>query len=117
MQRIIIFANGELPDLNKARLLLRAGDRVICADGGTRHALALGVKPDLIIGSSVGAMVGALSASGLSAAELEQLSEKIRVADFFELGMIGVGKASGAATQNYVNEHVGSKTIEQLKTM
>ncbi len=50
MQRIIIFANGELPDLNKARLLLRAGDRILCADGGTRHALALGVRPDLIIG-------------------------------------------------------------------
>jgi thiamine pyrophosphokinase len=50
LQRIIIFANGELPDLTKARALLRRGDFVICADGGTRHALALGAKPDLIIG-------------------------------------------------------------------
>lgn len=50
MQRIIIFANGELPDLSKARLLLGADDTIICADGGTRHALALGVKPGLIIG-------------------------------------------------------------------
>ena len=50
MQRIIIFANGELPDLTKARALLRAGDTVICADGGTRHVLALGVRPDLIVG-------------------------------------------------------------------
>ena len=50
MQRIIIFANGELPDLEKARTLLRGGDYIICADGGTRHALALGVTPDLIIG-------------------------------------------------------------------
>ena len=50
MQRIIIFANGELPDLTKARSLLRTGDTVICADGGTRHALDLGLSPDLIIG-------------------------------------------------------------------
>jgi thiamine pyrophosphokinase len=50
LQRIIIFANGELPDLNKARALLRTGDIVICADGGTRHVLALGVRPDLIVG-------------------------------------------------------------------
>ncbi|HSS26509.1 MAG TPA: patatin-like phospholipase family protein, partial [Usitatibacter sp.] len=31
-----------------------------------------GIKPDLIVGSSVGAMVGALYCSGISAAELEQ---------------------------------------------
>jgi thiamine pyrophosphokinase len=50
LQRIIIFANGELPDLTKARSLLRPGDFVICADGGTRHVLDLNVRPDLIIG-------------------------------------------------------------------
>ena len=50
MQRIVIFANGELPDLDKARLLLRNDDYLICADGGTRHALALGIRPHLIIG-------------------------------------------------------------------
>jgi len=50
MQRIIIFANGDLPDLNKARDLLLADDFVICADGGTRHAVALNLTPNLVIG-------------------------------------------------------------------
>ena len=50
MQRIIIFANGELPDLNKARALVQKDNYIICADGGTRHALALHLQPDLIIG-------------------------------------------------------------------
>ena len=50
MQRIVIFANGDLPDLNRARNLLQADDFVICADGGTHHALALGVTPNLVIG-------------------------------------------------------------------
>lgn len=50
MERILIFANGELPDLNQARRLLQADDYIICADGGTRHALALAVQPDLIVG-------------------------------------------------------------------
>ncbi len=49
-QRIIIFANGELPDLDKARSLLQSDDYIICADGGTRHALALAVRPNLVIG-------------------------------------------------------------------
>jgi thiamine pyrophosphokinase len=50
MQRILIFANGDLPDINKVRALLRADDFSICADGGTRHALALGLQPNLVIG-------------------------------------------------------------------
>lgn len=50
MQRIIIFANGELPDLEKARLLLHSGDHILCADGGIRHAFALGIQPDLVVG-------------------------------------------------------------------
>lgn len=50
MQRIVIFANGDLPDLDKARSLLRSDDFIICADGGTRHAVALNLTPNLVIG-------------------------------------------------------------------
>ena len=50
MSRILIFANGELPDLEKARTLLKPDDTIICADGGTRHALALGVSPRFVVG-------------------------------------------------------------------
>lgn len=50
MNRIIIFANGNLPDYNKARNLLRPDDFLICADGGTQHALILGLMPNLLIG-------------------------------------------------------------------
>lgn len=50
VQRIIILANGELPDLDKARSIIHDEDYVICADGGTRHAVTLGVRPQLIVG-------------------------------------------------------------------
>jgi len=50
LQRIIIFANGNLPDPNKIRELLGTDDFIICADGGTHHALALDLRPNLVVG-------------------------------------------------------------------
>jgi thiamine pyrophosphokinase len=50
MHRCIIFANGTLPDIHSARALIRADDFILAADGGTRHALALGLRPSVIIG-------------------------------------------------------------------
>ena len=73
-----------------------------------------GIRPDLIVGASVGAMVGALFAAGKSARELERMAHDINLAEFFEIGLVGIGKASGIATQNYVNKHVGGRAIEEL---
>ncbi len=50
MSRIVIFANGNLTEPNSLRQRLRADDRIFCADGGTAHALALGLTPEAIIG-------------------------------------------------------------------
>lgn len=50
MPRILIFANGLVPDLEKARALVKPDDYILCADGGARHALALGLTPHLVIG-------------------------------------------------------------------
>ena len=69
MQRIIILANGELPNIEKARSLLQNDDYIICADGGTRHALTLGARPNLIIGdldSTDQAVIQKFRASGVS---------------------------------------------------
>ncbi len=50
MARIVIFAHGQLPDAQKAAALVKTGDVIVCANGGTMHALGLGLKPHLIIG-------------------------------------------------------------------
>lgn len=49
-KRVVIIANGDLKDLNFYRGLLRADDYFICVNGGTGHALSLGLKPDLVVG-------------------------------------------------------------------
>jgi thiamine pyrophosphokinase len=48
--RAVIFTNGAPPDGAAVRRWLRPGDWLICADGGARAALALGLKPDVVIG-------------------------------------------------------------------
>jgi thiamine pyrophosphokinase len=50
MARLIIFANGLVSDLESARRLIQPGDLLYAADGGTRHALALGLFPSVVIG-------------------------------------------------------------------
>ncbi len=48
--RAIIFANGEFPDPQSVLDLLHPDDLIIAADGGTRHALNVGVIPQVVIG-------------------------------------------------------------------
>jgi thiamine pyrophosphokinase len=48
--RAVIFVNGEFIDPQGARHLLRAGDFIIAADGGTHYALSVGVIPHVVIG-------------------------------------------------------------------
>jgi thiamine pyrophosphokinase len=50
MSRIVIFANGEMSEIERARSLIRPTDVIVCADGGSRHALELGLQPDIVIG-------------------------------------------------------------------
>jgi thiamine pyrophosphokinase len=50
LARTIIIANGYLSNPDEARKRIRPGDQVICADGGTRHAQAMGITPDIIVG-------------------------------------------------------------------
>jgi thiamine pyrophosphokinase len=50
MSRIVIFANGEIFDIELVRRLVQPADLILCADGGSHHALALGLRPDMIIG-------------------------------------------------------------------
>lgn len=48
--RAVLFANGDLNDLEAARALLRPDDLLLAADGGGRHCLALGVSPAAVVG-------------------------------------------------------------------
>ncbi|MCS7221797.1 MAG: thiamine diphosphokinase [Anaerolineae bacterium] len=48
--RAIILANGIISDYAACRSHIRPEDTIICANGGARHALAMGLHPSLIVG-------------------------------------------------------------------
>jgi thiamine pyrophosphokinase len=48
--RAVIFANGQITDLRAARALIRPDDLLIAADGGARHAVQMGLTPQVVIG-------------------------------------------------------------------
>jgi len=96
---------------------------VVLGSGGPRgfaHIGALlaleeaGIRPDLVVGSSAGALVGALYASGKSPGELQALARDVNVLEFFEVRMVTGGLATGRALQDYVNRHVEGRPIESF---
>jgi thiamine pyrophosphokinase len=48
--RTIIFVNGFIPNIEPVCRLIRPGDLLLAADGGTRHIRSLGLVPAAIIG-------------------------------------------------------------------
>ena len=49
--RALVFCNGEFSPESVPEL--EADDLIICADGGLEHALALGIKPHVVLGDFV----------------------------------------------------------------
>ena len=100
-----------------------AGTALVLGGGGCRGYGHIGVlrvlererlRPDLVVGSSAGALVGALYASGMPVDEIERYGKRMspnlmRDWVFPKLGVFG-----GERIRRFVVEHVGDKRIEAL---
>jgi len=75
MPRIVIIANGELPDLDAARALLQTDDYLIAADGGANYLLKMGILPDIVIGDLDSVDEDTLFQLTSSEVNIEQYSE------------------------------------------
>jgi NTE family protein len=101
----------------RVALVLGSGGHRGFAHIGVLKALTEnGIRPDLIIGASVGAIVGSLYAGGMSATEVERLAYSLDLLEFFELKTQFGRPATGRSVQDFVNKHVQGRTIEQLPT-
>lgn len=114
-ERMPRFEENGGPKPRVALVLGSGGPRGFAHIGVLKALDDAGVRPDIIIGSSVGSMVGALYAAGMNARDLERLAYEINVLDFFETSLLWGGLASGRSVQAYVNERVKDKPIESLQ--
>ena len=96
-----------------AWVLSSGGPRGFVHIGVIKALEELGLKPDLIVGASAGALVGALYASGLRAAKLEALAMDLGLLEVGRWAMLGEGKFDGAPIAAQVNEQVMAQTGQQ----
>lgn len=73
-----------------------------------------GIEPDLVVGSSIGAVIGALYADGVSAADMESLAMTLNPLRFASVSLRGAA-GSGSALESFVNERVGDKPLQSLR--
>jgi NTE family protein len=74
-----------------------------------------GIKPDLVVGTSAGSLVGAIYASGKNGKELQKVAEDMDEATITDwtLPFISRGVLRGDAYAKYVAQQVNNKLIEQ----
>ena len=76
---------------------------------------AQGLTPDIIVGTSAGAVVGALYASGNNGFELQKIAFKLDESKISDWSMPDRGVFKGEALQQFVNDAVAQRPIESLK--
>lgn len=79
---------------------------------------AAGIKPDLIVGTSAGSLIGAFWAAGFTGAQMEELALRVRDDEIIDLiaGNTQRGMVSGRNLQEFVNRHLQNRSIEALPT-
>jgi NTE family protein len=87
-------------------VLSSGGPRGFVHVGVLKALEELGHQPDLIVGGSVGALIGALYAGGVKAKELQEMSLNLGVTDMGRLALTGDGKFTGSPLAAIVNREL-----------
>jgi len=93
------------------------GARGFAHIGVLRVLEAEGIRPDVVVGTSVGSLIGALVADGRDAAEVERLALTVEKDDFFDYGprsLLAGGLARGERIERFVATHARAHIIEEL---
>lgn len=75
---------------------------------------AQGIVPEIVVGTSAGAVVGALYASGLSGFDLQKTAIDMEENQVGDWSFPDRGVFKGEALQNFVNKAVGQRALEKM---
>ncbi len=108
-------AAGALPKVPRVAWVLGSGGPRGFVHVGVVKALAeLGLVPDVIVGASAGALVGALCAGGLDAGEIERLALTLRPWDLLRWNVAGPERLAGDALAALVNQRLQGRRLQDL---
>lgn len=114
---------GVAPQVRRPATTNREGVALVLSGGGCRGYSHIGVlrvlhreglKPDLVVGSSSGALVGALYAAGVPVDRMAGLGERLSANLLHDWIFPRLGLFGGGAIAKFVRSQVGPRTIEQL---
>lgn len=98
-----------------ALVLSSGGPRGYAQIGVMRVLEEAGIEVDLVVGTSVGSLLGAFWADGRSAAEIDAISQEGGPLTLFDLSPFADrGWIHGQRLQDYVNAQLDNKPIEQF---
>ncbi len=75
---------------------------------------ANGLTPDVVSGTSVGSVVGALYASGMDAQTLQDKAMALNEGTIRDLQLSAAGLVKGRKLQDFINEQVGNQPLDKL---
>ena len=78
---------------------------------------AQGITPDIVVGTSAGAVVGALYAAGNSGFELQRIALQMNESEVGDWSLPDRGIIRGEALQNFVNRAVNQRPLEKLNRL
>ena len=83
--------------------------------GALRVMTEIGLAPDVVAGTSAGALIGAYWAAGCSVDEMVRLMRKQKTRSFFSLRFDGQGLFSADGMRSYLEQHFGTRTFADLE--
>lgn len=106
-------AASPIPKAPKVALVLGGGAAKGIAHVGVIQALEdNGIRPDIIVGTSVGSLVGSLYASGMSATNLTKVTLNTPDSALVDFTLSNQGFIEGIKLKNFINQQVNNQPIE-----